>query len=293
MDSYRQADKKKIFELAFYGGSFTALSAEKQGYYLEIASSLKEEKKISKIRFSTRPDAINHEILQRARRYGVDIIELGLQSMQDEILLQAERGHKAQDTIRASALIKEYDFSLGLQIMPGLKGDSRESIEDTFLQVKELKPDFVRIYPALVIKGTKLEEEFLQSEFIPFDLDQMVDLVASAYQLLSQAGIKVIRMGLQGSENLTKERDLVAGPWHPAFGELVFSEIYRRKLLQLIEEKKPHPARDFILRINPSEESKLRGQKNKNIQLIKEKHKISLKIEKDEKIEKGKIETEV
>ncbi len=290
---YKNHSPHMDFDLAFYGGSFTSIDEEKQEYYLQTAAYLKEKKMVSKIRFSTRPDAISHEVLERAKKYKVDIIELGIQSMDDEILLQAERGHKAEDSLKAIALIRDYNFSLGLQIMPGLKGDKRQTIEDTFLKVRDLKPDFVRIYPTLVIRGTKLAQEYLAGSYQPFALEEMVDLVASAYTSFTEAGIKVIRMGLQDSENLHEDKDLIAGPWHPAFGEMVFARIYEKELRKIIEEKKPLAGSDFIIRINPGEESKVRGQKNKNIKELEEEFKIKLKIEKDFGIEKGKIETGV
>lgn len=292
-EDYKRVSPDKDFDLAFYGGSFTAIKEEEQEYYLQTAAYLKEKKMIKKIRFSTRPDAINHEVLQRAARYKVDIIELGLQSMQDTILHQAERGHRAEDSIRAVALIREYDFSLGLQIMPGLKGDNRQTIEDTFLKVIDLKPDFVRIYPTLVIRGTKLAEEYLEGSYQPFDLEEMVDIVAWACTSFNEAGIKVIRMGLQDSDNLHPDKDLLAGPWHPAFGEMVFARIYQKELSKIIEGKKPTSGSEIIIRINPQEESKVRGQKNKNIKFLEEKYQIKLSLVKDQSLEKGKIETEV
>ncbi len=160
VDEYISADISKVYEFAFFGGSFTALELDLQKYYLETAAKLKDENKIVKIRYSTRPDCINEQVLDISKKYKTDIIELGLQSMDNKVLRLAERGHTAEDTINAAELIKKYGFSLGLQIMPGLMGDTEKSIMDTFRKAAELKPNFVRIYPTIVIKGTKLEEYY-------------------------------------------------------------------------------------------------------------------------------------
>lgn len=293
VDEYLNADFSKVYEIAFFGGSFTALTIEMQKYYLETAAQLKEDKKINRIRFSTRPDYINKEVLELAAKYKVDIIELGLQSLDNNVLKLAERGHEAIDTIKAVALVKKYGFILGLQIMPGLMGDTEESIFETVNKTAMLGPEFVRIYPTVVIKGTKLEEFYLNNEFKPFSLEKMVEITAKSYEIFSQKGIKVIRMGLQHSDNLTLEKDLIAGPYHPAFGELVFSEIYKNKMIDIIENRNLQKAKELTIRINPGEGSKVRGQKNSNIKAIKNIYGIDLIFKTDDIIKKGQIEIEV
>lgn len=293
VDEYISADISKVYEIAFFGGSFTALEMEMQKYYLETAAMLKKEKKIVKIRYSTRPDAISEQVLELSKMYSVDIIELGLQSMDNKVLELAERGHTAEDTINAGKLIKKYDFSLGLQIMPGLMGDNEETILRTFNISASLKPDFVRIYPTIVIKGTKLEDYYNNKEYFPIDLQKMVELTAKGWELFEKKGIKVIRMGLQHSENLTSEKDLIAGPYHPAFGELVFSEVFKNKIISIIENRKIKEGNELVLKINPGELSKARGHKNYNINIIKRTYNIDLKFIPDMSIKKGQIETEV
>jgi len=293
VEEYISADISKVYEIAFFGGSFTALELELQKYYLETAAKLKEENKIVKIRYSTRPDCINNEILEFSKKYKVDIIELGLQSMDNKVLMLAERGHTAEDTINAANLVKKYGFSLGLQIMPGLMGDTEESILSTFTKILELEPDFVRIYPTIVIKGTKLEEYYNKKVFKPIELQKMVEITAKGWELFEKRGIKVIRMGLQHSENLTSEKDLIAGPYHPAFGELVFSEIFKSKITSIIENKNIKKGSELVLKINPGELSKAKGHKNNNINKIKEKYNINLKFISDGSLKKGQIETEV
>lgn len=292
-EQYFNADISKVYEIAFFGGSFTALEYEKQKYYLETAAELKKAGKIKRIRFSTRPDCINSSILDLAERYKVDIIELGLQSMDDKVLEMAERGHKAADTTNAAEMIKDRGFTLGLQIMPGLMGDSEESILETVRKSILMRPDFVRIYPTVVIKGTKLEEYYEEKKYVPFSLEKMTELVAAAYQLYMDNGIKIIRMGLQYSENLTSENDLVAGPYHPAFGELVFSRIYKEKILSKIKDYKFKGKNKVTVRINPNEISKGRGHKNQNIIEIKNEFNIDLIFIADKTVMKGEIETEV
>lgn len=293
VDEYLDADFSKVYEIAFFGGTFTALSIEMQKYYLETAAKLKKEKKISKIRFSTRPDYISSEVLDLAKSYGVDIIELGLQSLDDKVLELAERGHKAIDTVNAANLVKKYGFTLGLQIMPGLMGDTQNSILSTVKKAANLAPEFVRIYPTVVIKGTKLEEYYLKGVFVPFTLNDMVKITAQAYGIFKEKGITIIRMGLQHSDNLTLEKDLIAGPYHPAFGELVFSEIYKNKMLSIIEEKNLQHSKKLKVIINPGELSKARGQKNNNTKAIKEIFDIDLVFIVDDFLEKGQIEIEV
>ncbi len=293
VEEYLNADFSKVYEIAFFGGSFTALDLEMQRYYLETAAKLKSEEKISKIRYSTRPDYINDGILDLAKKYNVDIIELGLQSMDDKVLKESERGHTAEDTIKAAALIKRAGISLGLQIMPGLKGDTVSSIFSTIEAAVRLKPDFVRIYPTVVIKGTKLEEEYLKGDFVPMGLREMVEIVAKAWIIFSENGIKVIRMGLQHSENLTSERDLIAGPYHSAFGELVFSKIYKNIIIKKIQTDKLFDSKFVKFRINSKEVSKVRGHKNSNLKFIKEKFDMDLILITDDCLEKGQIETEV
>jgi histone acetyltransferase (RNA polymerase elongator complex component) len=293
VDEYISADISKVYELAFFGGSFTALELDLQKYYLETAAKLKDENKIVKIRYSTRPDCINEQVLDISKKYKTDIIELGLQSMDNKVLRLAERGHTAEDTINAAELIKKYGFSLGLQIMPGLMGDTEKSIMDTFRKAAELKPNFVRIYPTIVIKGTKLEEYYNKKEYEPMALQKMVELTARGWEIFEKNNIKIIRMGLQHSENLTSEKDLTAGPYHPAFGELVLSEIFRNRIISKILQYNLNDKKEILIKINSSELSKARGHKNYNIKSIKENYNIDLKFITDDSFKKGQIEIEV
>ncbi len=270
------ADISKVYEMAFYGGSFTALPLDLQTYYLEIAASLKKEKKIKKIRFSTRPDAITPEILTLAKQYGVDTIELGVQSLDEEVLRLSERGHGVYEVTNASALIRSYGFSLGLQFMPGLPGDNAEKIKATVHKMITLAPDFVRIYPTIIIKGTKLAELYEQGHYKPFSLETMVRMAADAYLSFTAHNIAVIRIGLQASDNLTEEKDLVAGPYHPAFGEMVISRIFRDLIADCLDH---HQEESITIKVNSRNVSKVIGQKKENIQWLQAIKKITIRIE--------------
>ena len=183
--------------LAFYGGSFTALPPDAQEAYLAAASPFIESGRIRDIRLSTRPDCVSSKVLDLLTRYNVKTVELGVQSMDDRVLVLAGRGHTARDTVDAVALLREYRFDVGLQLMPGLPGDSADIFRTTVDTVIGLNPDFVRLYPALVIKGTPLERLYLAGKYTPLPLDAAVSICREAYTKFKQAGISVIRMGLQ------------------------------------------------------------------------------------------------
>lgn len=206
-------------EVAFYGGSFTGLDMNTQERFLKAAFRFVEEGLICSIRVSTRPDYITVEGLALLKRYGVETVELGVQSMSDEVLRLSGRGHTAEDTSRAVTLLKKYGFRVGLQLMPGLPGDSAETILYTAVRAVELKPDFVRIYPTVVVKDTLLEKMYLNALYRPWPLNEMVKICRGMVSLFNAENIPIIRLGLQSTETL--EQNMVAGPYHPSFGELV------------------------------------------------------------------------
>lgn len=211
-------------EVAFYGGSFTAIDPGQQNELLDVALEYKNAGKIQGIRLSTRPDAISCEILDNLKSKKVTEIELGVQSMCDDVLLANKRGHTAADVQRAVDLIREYDFSLGLQMMVGLLGDSMEKSLYTAKKLIELSPDFVRIYPTLVFRDTDLYDEYVAGRYAPLTLEQAAQTCAPLVRLFEQASIKIIRLGLLVTEDEAKE-NLVAGPYHPRFREIVYDII--------------------------------------------------------------------
>ena len=220
-------------QVAFFGGSFTGLSQELQRQYLETVASYIRKNLIHSIRISTRPDYIDPEILAMLREYSVRTIELGAQSMDDDVLRLSGRGHTAADTARAASLIRNSGFELGLQTMTGLPGASYESDIATAEKIISLHPDLVRIYPTVVIKGTPLHTMYERGAYKVFSLDKTVALCAELMVKYQSVNIKVIRMGLQSSDRISTKGEIVAGPYHPAFGQLVKSRIAYNRLLEI------------------------------------------------------------
>ena len=206
-------------EIAFYGGSFTGLDKEKQTAYLEAAFTFVKAKRIDSLRLSTRPDYISRETVDFLKRYHVRTVELGVQSSSDEVLRLSGRGHSFEDTVRAVGILKDGGVDVGLQLMPGLPGDTVETVMATAEDAAALKPDFVRLYPALVMKNTPLHEMYKRGDYRPWPLDDMVELLGRVMGVFVAAGVKVIRVGLQPTKEL--EESIVAGPYHPAIRDLV------------------------------------------------------------------------
>lgn len=212
-------------ELAFYGGSFTAIDVDLQETLLQIANQYLENARINSIRISTRPDAISPSILGRLKKYGVSKIELGVQSLDEEVLRLSKRGHNSKSVYEAVKLIKSYNFQLGLQQMVGLPGDTKDKSIYTTREIIKLQPDFVRIYPTLVIKDTELADMLAAGKYEPLSLENSVDIVSELILLYNAWGVEIIRVGLQSAENLRFDRDVLAGPLHDAFRELAESKL--------------------------------------------------------------------
>lgn len=208
-------------EVAFYGGSFTCLDRNIQEDFLASAQRFINSGLIDSIRISTRPDHITDEGLLLLRKYNVETVELGAQSMDDEVLRLSGRGHAAEDTSAAVALLKKYGFKVGLQFMPGLPGDTGETILHTASRIAVLQPDFVRIYPTLVVKDTPLEKMYLAGLYKPWSLTDMTDICKKLFSLFNAERIPIIRLGLQPTEIL--EQSILAGPYHSSFRSLLSS----------------------------------------------------------------------
>ena len=220
-------------EIGFFGGTFTGLSMETQREYLEAVQEFIHQGRIRAIRLSTRPDQINEVKLDMLRKYHVETIELGAQSMDDEVLRKSGRGHAAQHTADASALIRGHGFRLGLQMMIGLPGDSLEKCVHTAREFIRLGAVDVRIYPALVIRGTGLEKLYRSGKYSPLQMEEAVAWSAEIIGIFEDAGVNVIRTGLHPSEGLLHGQDLVAGPFHVSFRELVMTELWNRSLKRI------------------------------------------------------------
>jgi histone acetyltransferase (RNA polymerase elongator complex component) len=223
-------------EIGFFGGNFTGIPVEEQKAYLASVQTYFESGRIAGIRISTRPDYISSEILLMLKQYHVSTIELGAQSLDEEVLKLAGRGHTAAQVQETSQLIKENGFNLGLQMMIGLPGDTASKSIYTAQEIIRLGAECTRIYPTLVIKDTELEQLFLEGKYQPLSQEDAISRVADIVPLFIAANVKILRIGLHPSEGLLDKTSLVAGPFHVAFGELVFSEIWRRILTTMIFE---------------------------------------------------------
>ena len=270
-------------EIAFFGGSFTAIDAALQIELLETAHVYIQDGRVQGIRISTRPDCIDEEILHRLKTYGVTAVELGVQSTNDDVLRRCKRGHTRADVFAGAEMVRAAGFDLGLQMMPGLPGDSAERTMQTVTDIVSLKPVCVRIYPTLVIADSPLYDMYNCGEYVPLPLEQAVELCAAAYAVFSQNGIEVLRMGLMASESL--ESGIAAGPYHPAFGELVESRLYIGKILRALDGY----SGGAVLRVHPRELSKAIGNRRCNIEYVKDKLNINLTIKGDETVEVGAV----
>ena len=207
-------------EIAFYGGSFTAIDIEYQTSLLEVAYWYVKNRGVKGIRLSTRPDCITEEILDNLKKYGVTEIELGVQSMCDDVLAANNRGHTADDVINAVRLIRKYDFSLGLQQMTGLYRDNDEADIHTTKRMCDLKPDVGRISPTLVFNNTDLADYYKNGLYTPHTLEHAVDLCKKIKEIYDEHNIKIIRLGLLMSDDEAKN-NFLSGPYHPRFRELI------------------------------------------------------------------------
>jgi len=231
----------ETIEIAFFGGSFTGIPKEQQMEYLAVAKNYKDSGRIGKIRLSTRPDYISAEILDLLKLYGVDLIELGVQSFDEEVLRQSGRGHSRKSVFEASRLIKEYGFSLGLQLMIGLPVDTYEKSVKSAEAAAEIGPSVARLYPTVIIKGTELYEMYRRGEYAPFSDEDMLRTVKDMYRILTEAGVRVIRVGLK-STDLISEAGEIAGGYHPAFRQLVEAELAKEQMesqLELLRSQDP------------------------------------------------------
>lgn len=265
-------------EIAFFGGSFTAIDRKLQSQYLELANKYMDyDSRIKYIRISTRPDAIDEETLDFLKRKKVDIIELGVQSLDESVLKKANRGHDAQCVYEASRLIKKYKFRLGLQMMIGLPGDNEEKNIFTAMEFLKIDPDFVRLYPVLVITNTELENLYKKGSYIPISIGNAAGISAKLFVLFSRNNINVIRIGLQASDNINMDSDVIAGPFHPSFGEIVFSEIFRR-YIEDVFMRKYSVSKTISIQSSNQDISKVIGNKRSNKEYFSSKYDIDLKI---------------
>jgi len=273
-------EKRSRVEIGFFGGSFTGLSLEKQEIYLKAAAEFVKGRRVEGIRLSTRPDYINKEILDLLKKNKVITIELGAQSMDAGVLAKSGRGHTVEDIEKASKMIIDYGFELGLQMMIGLPGDTLEKALHTAKRIVELGAKNTRIYPTLVIKGTQLEHMYKSGTYQAMRLTEAILWAKDLYLYFEEKNINVIRIGLHPSEELNTNHSLVAGPYHQSFRELVMTEIWKEHLFEKIEFK---PDKAIMIYVPLDQLNFAIGHKSENVKLL-ENHFSSVKIKTDVKL---------
>ncbi len=253
-------------EVAVYGGTFTSLPWE---ILVEVLDALRggvDSGSFSAIRFSTRPDGMSERVLALLAGYPIRTVELGIQSFADEVLSASGRGYDSFRALEAAATVKAMGWELGIQLMPGLPGDSLTYFQETVERTVELKPDLVRIYPTLVLQGTRLASWYAEGRFEPLNLEEAVELCAWAYDTFSGFGIPVARMGLHAEAGLLRPGHLVAGPFHPAFGYLVRVRSWRNRVDAFIgDHLMPTAGRSLVVRVPERLVSEVLGPGRENL----------------------------
>lgn len=269
-------------QISFYGGTFLGLETDYIKLLMNEATQFVNAGEVDSIRFSTRPDTIDEKRLNLLSAFPVSTIELGVQSMDDSVLTMSGRGHTALDTEKAVKLLKERNYKIGLQMMAGLPGDNARKALTSARRIAKLNPDFVRIYPTVVLEGSPLAQWHAKGIYSPLPLEQCVKLVKELYLLFCSNKITVIRMGLQASEDFKNDSRILAGPYHPAFGHMIFSQIFLDMAVSILETDSAFglpaeaPSRHGLaIHVHPRSISKMRGLKNSNIKILKEKFGIA------------------
>ena len=283
-------------EIAFFGESFTAIEKEKQEELLKVAYEYIENGKVESIRISTRPDAIDKEELKMLKKYKVKTIELGVQSANDYILKRANRGHTFADVKKASKMIRWNGFRLGHQMMVGLPESTRIDEINTAKALVKLKPKMIRIYPVLVVKNTKLEEEYNQGIYEPLSIVQAVEVCKDIVRIFANKNIDIIRIGLQNTDEITDpnndKSEVVAGPYHPAFRQLVESAMWYDAIVGKIK-KLNVKVKEVEVTVNPIDANNVIGHKKENILKLKDTYDVDLILKQDEDIKQGKSKIEI
>lgn len=298
IDNYlkNMENEEAQIEIAFFGGSFTAIEKEKQEELLQVAYEYVKNGKVKSIRISTRPDCIDKETLKRLKKYKVKTIELGVQSANDYILQRSNRGHNFENVKKASKMIRYNGFTLGHQMMVGLPESTRIDEINTAKALIKLKPKMVRIYPVLVVKNTKLEKEYKEGKYEPLSVVQAVETCKELVRLFADKKIDVIRVGLQNTDEITdpseKKSEVVAGPYHPAFRQLVESNLWYDAILAKIK-KLNTKVKEVEVTVNPHDSNNVIGHKKENVQKLKELYDVDLILKQDENMKQGKLKLNV
>lgn len=289
-------DSDALIEIAFLGGSFTAINENLQNELLELAYTYVKEGKVESIRISTRPDCIDKNILKRLKKYKVKTIELGVQSANDFVLKRANRGHTFEDVKKASKLIRWYGFRLGHQMMVGLPESTRQDEINTAKALIKLRPKMVRIYPVLVVKNTKLEKEYENGIYKALPLPQAVETCKQLVRMFSDKNIDIIRVGLQNTDEISdpssEKSEVVAGPYHPAFRQLVESGLWYDAIVEKIK-KLNVKVKEVQVTVNPLDVNNVIGHKKDNVLKLKEFYDVDLVLKQNSNIKQGKSKIDI
>ncbi len=293
----KSIDKENAqIEIAFFGGSFTAIEEERQEELLQVASEFVKSGQVSSIRVSTRPDAIDKNILKRLKKYKVKTIELGVQSSNNYILKRINRGHTFEDVKRAAKLIRWNGFRLGVQMMVGLPESTTIDEINTAKELIKLKPKMVRIYPVLVIKNTPLEKELEKGTYKPLTVVQAVEVCKEIVRLFYDKNIAIIRIGLQPTDEISEpgseKSEVVAGPYHPAFRQLVESAMWYDAIVGKIKRLNVK-VKEVEVTVNPVDANNVIGHKKENVKNLKELYDVNLVLKQDPKMKQGKSKIEI
>ena len=293
----KSIDKENAqIEIAFFGGSFTAIEEERQEELLQVASEFVKSGQVESIRVSTRPDAIDKKILKRLKKYKVKTIELGVQSSNNYILKRINRGHTFEDVKRAAKLIRWNGFRLGVQMMVGLPESTTIDEINTAKELIKLKPKMVRIYPVLVIKNTPLEKELEKGTYKPLTVVQAVEVCKEIVRLFYDKNIDIIRIGLQPTDEISEpgseKSEVVAGPYHPAFRQLVESAMWYDAIVGKIKRLNVK-VKEVEVTVNPVDANNVIGHKKENVKNLKELYDLNLVLKQDSKMKQGKSKIEI
>ena len=283
-------------EIAFFGGSFTGIDEKIQNDLLEVANEYIKMGKIDSIRISTRPDYIDKQILKRLKKYNVKTIELGVQTSNNYILKRCKRGHTFEDVKKASKLIRKHGFVLGHQMMVGLPDSTKLDELNTAKDLAKLKPKIMRIYPVLIIKNTELQRMYERGEYEPLTIEQAVERSKELYYFFNKKKINVIRIGLQNTDIISdpkqEKSDVVAGPYHPAFRQLVESSIWYDEIVSQIKKFNTKVEKVRIT-ANEANINNIIGHKKSNIIKLKDIYNVDVIVKPDEKMKKGKFKIDI
>ncbi|MGD9012283.1 MAG: radical SAM protein [Desulfobacterales bacterium] len=281
--------QRRFVQIAFFGGNFFGIQTPTMKRLLALATQYITAGQAHSIRFSTRPDTITRQRLASIKDFPVSTIELGVQSMDDNVLKRSNRGHTAADTIKAVQLLREFGYEVGVQLMVGLPGDDVQCLQTSARKIARLKPDFIRIYPTVVLSGSPLATLYKKGIYVPLSLAEAVSQTKELYLLFKGENIRVIRMGLQASEDLQNGSTILAGPYHPAFGHLVYGKMFLDMAVLAIKSKNLKED-SVVLHVHPRSVSKMRGQRNENIKTLCGKlHLQSIDVVADESLRQDQL----